>query len=359
MHTVPDEPARSRAAGPGHGLPRHRQRRRVRGAVARPAPPGATVRGIHERVYFRPLLEAFASTDGALSPEAAVARLVAFGFTDARRTQAAVRELTRGLNRASRLMQQMLPLMLDWLSTSPDPDLGLLQLRNLLAGKQRHAALVEAFRESPQAAQSAVRGARHQPAAGRHPGPQPRSGQPAPRSRAPGHPATRRAGGQRRQRRSLAEHLDRAPGRAAPLERSQPLRRGRPRSVRLRRRVGRRTGPDHVGRGGGGGGAGRPRSPGAVRGDRHGPLRRSRAELRQRPRRDLRLRRLGCGRRGRGRPGGHRPVAVRGRPHPGRAPLRDGRRPATRRSSGLHGPQPRSVPAPTGSTTPWCGNDRP
>ena len=33
---------------------------------------------------------------GALSPEAAVARLVAFGFTDARRTQAAVRELTRG-----------------------------------------------------------------------------------------------------------------------------------------------------------------------------------------------------------------------------------------------------------------------
>ena len=112
-----------------------------------------TVRGIHERVYFRPLLEAFASTEGALSPEAAVARLVAFGFTDARRTQAAVRELTRGLNRASRLMQQMLPLMLDWLSTSPDPDLGLLQLRNLLAGKQRHAALVEAFRESPQAAQ--------------------------------------------------------------------------------------------------------------------------------------------------------------------------------------------------------------
>ena len=112
-----------------------------------------TVRGIHERVYFRPLLEAFASTEGALSPEAAVARLVAFGFTDAKRTQAAVRELTRGLNRASRLMQQMLPLMLDWLSTSPDPDLGLLQLRNLLAGKPRPTALLEAFRESPEAAQ--------------------------------------------------------------------------------------------------------------------------------------------------------------------------------------------------------------
>ncbi len=112
-----------------------------------------TVRAIHERVYFRPLLEAFASAEGALSPEAAVDRLVAFGFTDAKRTQAAVRELTRGLNRASRLMQQMLPLMLDWLSTSPDPDLGLLQLRNLLAGKQRHTTLVDAFRDSPEAAQ--------------------------------------------------------------------------------------------------------------------------------------------------------------------------------------------------------------
>jgi [glutamine synthetase] adenylyltransferase / [glutamine synthetase]-adenylyl-L-tyrosine phosphorylase len=111
------------------------------------------VRGIHQRVYFRPLLEAFATGDGALSPEAAVARLKAFGFTDALRTQAAVRELTRGLNRSSRLMQQMLPLMLDWLSTSPDPDLGLLQLRNLLTGAQRQTALVEAFRESPESAQ--------------------------------------------------------------------------------------------------------------------------------------------------------------------------------------------------------------
>jgi len=111
------------------------------------------VRSIHQRVYFRPLLEAFATGEGALSPEAAVARLQAFGFTDALRTQAAVRELTRGLNRSSRLMQQMLPLMLDWLSGSPDPDLGLLQLRNLLTGPQRQTALVEAFRESPQSAQ--------------------------------------------------------------------------------------------------------------------------------------------------------------------------------------------------------------
>lgn len=110
------------------------------------------VRSIHERVYFRPLLEAFASAEGMLSPEAAVERLRAFGFTDAKRTQAAVRELTRGLNRTSRLMQQILPLLLDWLSTAPDPDLGLLQLRNLFAAAERRPILVEAFRESPDAA---------------------------------------------------------------------------------------------------------------------------------------------------------------------------------------------------------------
>jgi glutamate-ammonia-ligase adenylyltransferase len=111
-----------------------------------------TVRGIHERIYFRPLLEAFAATSGPLSPEAATDRLVAFGFTDAKRTQAAVRELTRGLNRTSRLMQQLLPLMLDWLSTSPDPDLGLLQLRNLLSDKARQSVLIEGFRDSPESA---------------------------------------------------------------------------------------------------------------------------------------------------------------------------------------------------------------
>jgi glutamate-ammonia-ligase adenylyltransferase len=110
------------------------------------------VRAIHQRVYFRPLLEAFAEHDGALSPEAAVERLAAFGFTDALRTQAAVRELTRGLNRSSRLMQQLLPLVLDWLSATPDPDLGLLLLRNLLGDPTRNRLLVATFRESAESA---------------------------------------------------------------------------------------------------------------------------------------------------------------------------------------------------------------
>ena len=97
------------------------------------------VRWIHERLFFRPLLESFTAGGGGqlLSPEAATERLQAFGFADADRTFQAVRELTRGFSRASQLMNRMLPLLLDWLSQSADPDLGLLGLRTLATGTGR------------------------------------------------------------------------------------------------------------------------------------------------------------------------------------------------------------------------------
>ncbi len=173
-----------------------------------------TARAIHERLYFRPLLEAFttrhrvpmdasaigrdvyvaeggdshvgrtrragsawmagsagsgspAPTGGSNGADGAVAagappallsetaigeRLTAFGFSDARRTRDAVLELTQGFSRTSRLMQAMVPLVLDWLSESPDPDLGLLGLRRLTTGPHRRARLNALFRESPKAA---------------------------------------------------------------------------------------------------------------------------------------------------------------------------------------------------------------
>ena len=111
----------------------------------------ATVRSIHERLFFRPLLEAFTGAS-LMAPEAVQVRLAAFGFTDAERTRQALTELTRGLTRSSRLMQQLLALLLGWLSESPDPDLGLLGLRTLATGQHRTAQLVAAFRESPETA---------------------------------------------------------------------------------------------------------------------------------------------------------------------------------------------------------------
>lgn len=46
-------------------------------------------------------------------------------------------------------MHQVLPLMLDWLSQSPDPDLGLAQLRLLLSRTSDHAALVRLLQTNP------------------------------------------------------------------------------------------------------------------------------------------------------------------------------------------------------------------
>ena len=73
-------------------------------------------RAIHERLFFRPLLEAFAGPSGrptgneravaehSFAQGAAEERLAAFGFADAERTRQALGELTRGLTRSSRLM---------------------------------------------------------------------------------------------------------------------------------------------------------------------------------------------------------------------------------------------------------------
>ena len=112
----------------------------------------ASVRSIHERLFFAPLLDTLAGA-GPLSSEAAQERLAAFGFTDVERTRAAVRELAFGLTRRSKLMQQLLPVILEWLSETPDPDLGLLQLRRLAEGPARSASLATTFRDAPVAAE--------------------------------------------------------------------------------------------------------------------------------------------------------------------------------------------------------------
>ncbi|HUY63782.1 MAG TPA: bifunctional [glutamine synthetase] adenylyltransferase/[glutamine synthetase]-adenylyl-L-tyrosine phosphorylase [Acidimicrobiales bacterium] len=110
------------------------------------------VRAIHERLFFRPLLEAFSGAGPPMDRAAIDRRLAAFGFGDAKRTASAVDELIRGLTRSSRLMAQFLPLLLDWLSLTPDPDLGLLGLRNLALQRHQRSIMVNSFRESPEAA---------------------------------------------------------------------------------------------------------------------------------------------------------------------------------------------------------------
>jgi len=108
------------------------------------------VRDLHERLYFRPILDSLVGVESALlDPEAARLRLAALGFKDVMAAGRAFEDMTGGLSRRSRAMQQVLPLMLDWLSQSPDPDLGLAQMRLLLANTSDHSALVNLLQNSP------------------------------------------------------------------------------------------------------------------------------------------------------------------------------------------------------------------
>ncbi len=118
----------------------------------------AAVRAIHQRLFYRPLLEAFAASPATgLTTAGAVRQLAALGFQDADGARRAFEELTAGLSRRSRLMQQLLPLMMGWLSEAPDPDLGLDQLRLLVTSGEDNAELVAAVRDNPVAAERLCR----------------------------------------------------------------------------------------------------------------------------------------------------------------------------------------------------------
>ncbi len=95
---------------------------------------GATVRRLHEKLFYRPLLHAVAAVgenELRLSPEAARARLAALGFL---KPDAALRHLaalTVGVSRRAAIQRTLLPVLLDYFSSSPDPDAGLLSYRQV------------------------------------------------------------------------------------------------------------------------------------------------------------------------------------------------------------------------------------
>ncbi|MFI5372598.1 MAG: bifunctional [glutamine synthetase] adenylyltransferase/[glutamine synthetase]-adenylyl-L-tyrosine phosphorylase [Candidatus Eisenbacteria bacterium] len=155
-HTIPaDEPGRTRLARV-LGYRDSPERSALERFEAEHREHQRAVRTIHEHLFFAPLLDTLAGT-GPLSPEAAEERLTAFGFADVERTRQAVRELAFGLTRRSKLLQALLPVILEWLSGTPDPDLGLLQLRRLAEGPARSASLATTFRDAPGAAERACR----------------------------------------------------------------------------------------------------------------------------------------------------------------------------------------------------------
>ena len=93
-----------------------------------------SVRSLHERLFYRPLLSAVASLpDGgfALTSDQAAARLAAIGFVDAKGALGHIRAMTSGVSRRSQIQRTLLPVMLQWFSEGADPDYGLLAFRQL------------------------------------------------------------------------------------------------------------------------------------------------------------------------------------------------------------------------------------
>jgi glutamate-ammonia-ligase adenylyltransferase len=96
------------------------------------------VRRLHEKLFYRPLLDAVArltpgqaALGGAvhLSPEAAQSRLEALGYTDPAGALRHLTALTSGVSRRAAIQRTLLPVMLDWFADAADPDGGLLAFR--------------------------------------------------------------------------------------------------------------------------------------------------------------------------------------------------------------------------------------
>ena len=93
-----------------------------------------SVRELHERIFYRPLLNTAAklsSEDARLTPEAAQGRLAALGYLDPQGAMRHIEALTAGVSRRAALQRQLLPILLGWLAEGVDPDAGLLAFRRV------------------------------------------------------------------------------------------------------------------------------------------------------------------------------------------------------------------------------------
>jgi [glutamine synthetase] adenylyltransferase / [glutamine synthetase]-adenylyl-L-tyrosine phosphorylase len=92
------------------------------------------VRRLHEKLFYRPLLEAVARVPSAnlrLTTAEAGRRLAALGFADPAAALRHIESLTAGLSRRAALQRTLLPVLLDDFADAPDPDAGLLAYRRI------------------------------------------------------------------------------------------------------------------------------------------------------------------------------------------------------------------------------------
>ncbi|MEU0627333.1 bifunctional [glutamine synthetase] adenylyltransferase/[glutamine synthetase]-adenylyl-L-tyrosine phosphorylase [Streptomyces sp. NPDC005989] len=94
----------------------------------------SVVRRLHEKLFYRPLLDAVAQLapgESRLSAKAAAHRLEALGYADPAAALRHLEALSSGVSRKAAIQRTLLPVLLGWFADSADPDAGLLGFRKV------------------------------------------------------------------------------------------------------------------------------------------------------------------------------------------------------------------------------------
>ncbi|GAA3788923.1 bifunctional [glutamine synthetase] adenylyltransferase/[glutamine synthetase]-adenylyl-L-tyrosine phosphorylase [Streptomyces coacervatus] len=120
----------------------------------------AVVRRLHEKLFYRPLLDAVAQLapgEARLSPEAARERLVALGYGDPAAALRHLEALASGVTRKAAIQRTLLPVLLGWFADSADPDAGLLNFRKVSDALGRTPWYLRLLRDEGAAAENLAR----------------------------------------------------------------------------------------------------------------------------------------------------------------------------------------------------------
>ncbi|MGY5632107.1 bifunctional [glutamine synthetase] adenylyltransferase/[glutamine synthetase]-adenylyl-L-tyrosine phosphorylase [Streptomyces sp. UC1A3] len=129
-HLVPDDEADLRRLGRSLGL----RTDPVAGLLRAWKRHASVVRRLHEKLFYRPLLDAVAQLapgEARLSAEAARERMVALGYADPAAALRHLEALASGVTRKAAIQRTLLPVLLGWFADSADPDAGLLNFRKV------------------------------------------------------------------------------------------------------------------------------------------------------------------------------------------------------------------------------------
>lgn len=129
-HTLPDDDAELRVLARSIGL----RAEPVRELLDQWKTHQRQVRRLHEKLFYRPLLQSVARLEAGearLSLQAAEERLQALGYVDPAGAIRHLQALTSGVSRRAAIQKTLLPVMLGWFADGPDPDAGLLGFRQV------------------------------------------------------------------------------------------------------------------------------------------------------------------------------------------------------------------------------------